>query len=246
VELLPRLRHWELTVHEKFVMTIKRGQTWGERGLPPDHLPVATSDSAAASLLDAGCREFIIAGGDMWRTVGGSASFDSSTAKFSDEEFSKNPPLPSQERTIVLLDALEASFVLGQTRQQRWIFSHAVFTAHLNFFRRLGSVFSHADETYVMNAQFLGPWDVAPRSHPNDGRFEIMTVPGVLPWRQRRQFRRRLLTGTHVPHPQIELRSSTQTWNAVSPGSVILDGVPIGVVSELSITIVPDSITVWI
>ena len=41
----------------------------------------------------------------------------------------------------------------------------------------------------VMNAQFVGTWDVAPRSHPNDGRLDVVDVApslsGTDRWRAR-------------------------------------------------------------
>src|SRR4029450_5976164 len=42
----------------------------------------------------------------------------------------------------------------------------------------------------AMNAEYLGPWDVAPRSHPNDGRLD--TLDGDLPVGERLKARRRL------------------------------------------------------
>jgi diacylglycerol kinase family enzyme len=56
----------------------------------------------------------------------------------------------------------------------------------------------------VMNAQFIGAWDMAPRSHPNDGRLDVFeanlsTGDTWKAWR-------RLKLGTHVPHPGIRHR----------------------------------------
>ena len=79
----------------------------------------------------------------------------------------------------------------------------------------------------AMNAQHLGPWDVAPRGHPNDGRLDVFE--GDLGLGDRWKARRRLATGTHVPHPgiterhvaavQLELTAGTKVW---------LDGEPLG------------------
>ena len=59
----------------------------------------------------------------------------------------------------------------------------------------------------VMNAEFIGEWDVAPRGHPNDGRVEIFEIGSTFGVRHRWQARRRLRSATHVPHPGIATRS---------------------------------------
>lgn len=216
-------------------MTIKRGQPWGERRTPPENLPIATSDHQAGKLLSEGCREFLLTGGDMWRTLGGAPS----------------SPL-ELERTVVTLDSMLVTYFQVETRRrhQQPVFSHVIFTARCwpswrrsfqPFINRLRPV----DENYVMNAQFLGTWDVIPRGHPNDGRVDVLTVPASLSWRQRQQFRRRIQTGTHIPHPLVEVRPITQTWSAEGCGTLILDGLNRGPVEDLTISVVADSVTVW-
>ena len=58
----------------------------------------------------------------------------------------------------------------------------------------------------VMNVDRLGRWDVAPRAHPNDGALDVVEVDAAMGVRARWQARRRLPTGTHVPHPAIRTR----------------------------------------
>jgi hypothetical protein len=216
-------------------VTIKRGQPWGERRIPPANLPVATSDRQAAKLLSEGCQEFLLTGGDMFRTLGGApaSSLD-------------------LERTVVTVDTMLVSYCQVETglRHQYPVFSHAVFTERcwprwLRRFQLLINRLRPADETFIMNTQFLGSWDVIPRGHPNDGRLDILTVPASLSWRQRWQFRRRIQTGTHVPHPLIEVRPITQTWSADGCGTLTLDGLKRGPVEDLTISVVSDSVTVW-
>ena len=38
----------------------------------------------------------------------------------------------------------------------------------------------HGPVIAVMNAQFLGDWDVAPRGHPNDGRVEVVEANDIV------------------------------------------------------------------
>lgn len=59
----------------------------------------------------------------------------------------------------------------------------------------------------VMNAQFMGSWDVAPRAHPGDGRLDL--VRARLPVRDLPGAVRRLPLGAHIPHPGIRIRRIT-------------------------------------
>jgi YegS C-terminal NAD kinase beta sandwich-like domain len=95
----------------------------------------------------------------------------------------------------------------------------------------------------VMNAQFMGPWDVAPRGHPNDGFADVLDVTmGIT---DRLKARKRLLTGTHVPHPGIaQRRIQTSTFALAKPRPIWLDGERIGALAEFSITVEPDALTV--
>lgn len=215
-------------------MTIKHGESWGERRVPPGDLDCVESDAPAAALIDSGMHQFLLTGGDMWRTIGG-GSF--------------TPAISDDERTVVTVDSLKVSFHRGGIREQRTVFSHAIFESpSLRQHRGFGSKLRRrvADRTFVMNSQFIGDWDIAPRSHPNDGRFEVLIVRATMPWRQRRQFRQRVLTGTHIPHPLIETRSVSDSWSAIGTGHLVLDGVFIGKVENLTVNMRPDSVVVWI
>jgi diacylglycerol kinase family enzyme len=57
----------------------------------------------------------------------------------------------------------------------------------------------------VATGQFRRGLDIVPRGHPGDGRAEIQIY--AVPGRDRRTLRRRLATGTHVPHPSITQRT---------------------------------------
>lgn len=93
----------------------------------------------------------------------------------------------------------------------------------------------------VMNAQYLGEWDVAPRSHPNDGRVDVVDAT-ALSVRQRWQARTRLPRGDHIPHPGIAT-SSRRTAEFVFPNAVDiwLDGVRWCRTRRLDIEVLPDA-----
>jgi diacylglycerol kinase family enzyme len=89
-----------------------------------------------------------------------------------------------------------------------------------------------------------GAWDVAPRSHPNDGRLDVYDVSPSMPLRDRVAARRRLASGTHVPHPAIDVqRVAAVQVEFDRPTPVWLDGVRVGEGRRLSIRVEPDALT---
>ena len=96
-----------------------------------------------------------------------------------------------------------------------WAVSHVVGRRRDSWFR--------GEVLFVMNAQFLGPYDIAPRGHPNDGRAEMLKVSSAMSWRVRHTALQRALTGTHLPHPLISTsRVSTSSIEVVFERSLDL------------------------
>lgn len=94
----------------------------------------------------------------------------------------------------------------------------------------------------VMNVDHLGDWNVAPRAHPNDGRFDVVEVARAMGFRARWQARSRLPGGTHVPHPGITTRTARSAdWEFEQPLELWLDGERVGAVRELCVELVPDA-----
>jgi diacylglycerol kinase family enzyme len=151
-------------------------------------------------------------GGDLCRTLGGRGDEDRLRSA---EAMSFPVDLGS-----VLIDGRLHWFVAHLVAKRSWWLGRAVV---------------------VMNAQFIGDGDVAPKSHPNDGRLDVLD--GDLPLGQRLQARRRLPLGTHVPHPQIEERRVQAVQVGFDrPTPVELDGEPLGRVRSLSIRVEPDAL----
>lgn len=97
----------------------------------------------------------------------------------------------------------------------------------------------------VMNVDHIDAWNVAPRAHPNDGRFDVVDVDAEMTWRERWQARGRLGAGTHVPHPKISVRTATaMTWSFDRPLDVRVDGVDVGAATTLSVTVRPDAFAI--
>jgi len=98
-----------------------------------------------------------------------------------------------------------------------------------------------------MNAQYCKRWDVAPRSHPNDGLLDVVRVAAEMPIGERWTARRRLATGTHVPHPHIEQHRLPQVHLDLGrPLDLTVDGVSAGTHVRLEVKVVPDGLTVVI
>jgi len=97
----------------------------------------------------------------------------------------------------------------------------------------------------AMNAQWLGPWNLGPRAHPNDGLLD--TYDAHLPAAQLLPVRARLHHGAHLPHPGIrERRTSALQVELERPLPVRLDGEVVGKARELSVRVEPDALTVVI
>lgn len=98
----------------------------------------------------------------------------------------------------------------------------------------------------VMNAQYVGAFDVAPRSHPNDGLLDVVDVDPTMTMADRWKARRRLPSGTHVPHPSISTRRLKQ-WSVEfeRPCRVWIDGVrQDSRIRRIEVRCVPDALTI--
>jgi hypothetical protein len=199
-------------------MTIERGRPWGEPIERPADLAVVSTDAELAS-----CEPVDgpvgLAGGDLFRSVG-----------------SPQPRLDSMclpiDRLHVAFDndsAIAVAHVVAR-RQCRWCFGW------WSWWR--GHVLA------ICNADSIGPWNVAPRAHPNDGRFDVVEVIEMRR-RERWAARQRLAQGTHVPHPAITVRTATEaTWEFSRPMRIWIDGVDRGACTRLAVTIEPDALSI--
>lgn len=94
----------------------------------------------------------------------------------------------------------------------------------------------------VMNVGWVGNRYFGPRAHPNDGLVDI-TV-GSLGWRERLGARRRLATGSHLPHPMLAShRTSAWSHRFERPVPVLLDGRKVGRSRTITVRCLPDCLT---
>jgi hypothetical protein len=201
-------------------VTIKKGEEWGFRGPLPDGGVVVADDAEAHHIVEAARRANLpvpalgLLGGDLCHTLGG----------FGDEA-----RLHSQHATTAVCD-LGSVLVDGRIH---WFVASLV--ARGPWWRGRSLV--------VMNASWLGPWNIAPKAHPGDGLLDALDIEvSPVQWRA---VRRRLPQGAHLPHPgirlrrtpalQLELPKRTEVW---------LDGVAVGKATNLSVRVEPDALTV--
>jgi hypothetical protein len=199
-------------------MTIRRGQAWGENvAVPPNLLPISTDGDLARAVMRGEPRPVRLAGGDLLRTLGGPSSG------------------PGLQRLPI--DVLR---VMADGRQ---------FVAVAHVVARRGGILGwwRGPILAVMNSDRIGGWNVAPQAHPNDGRAEIIEVGAEFGLRARWQARRRLPTGTYLPHPAIETsRAKVQAWTFDRPRRLWLDGVELGTVRSLGVTVEADGAIIHI
>jgi hypothetical protein len=207
-------------------MTVERGRSWGERRPRPPDLVEVADDAAAGALINqlraAGqpLPPIGLRAGDLRRTLGG------------DGGGRVRAPLDGPELGCYPVDLGVAVF----GGRPRWFLSHLV--ARRSWW--WGEVVA------VMNAELIGPWDVAPRSHPNDGRLDVVRTSD-LGLGDRWKARRRLRTGTHTPHPRITTARADELELAFAhPLTIRLDGVKVGRATELHVHVEPDALVVCI
>lgn len=235
-------------------MTIRRGEAWGEVRALPDGTVIVHSDAEARAVVEEARRAdrpvppLGLAGGDLARTLGArdgglrlrtaaaaqAASTSAATSAAAMTAASDVGTAGSPHEAVeVMVAPVDLGSVLVDGRQH-WFVAHAV--ARRSWW--------HGRVVAAMNAEFRGEWDVAPRSHPNDGRLDVLDVDARLGLTDRVKARRRLPAGTHVPHPLVPVqRVKAVQLEFDRPVPVWLDGERVGEGRRLSLRVEPDALT---
>ena len=207
----------------------KRGPGWGvdfgaSGEIPPDAL-AAGSDAAAGKIVAEARRAnraippVVLTGGDLARTLG-----------LAPARTASSPSLAAIGARFEV--DVGAALVDGRLH---WFVAHLV--ARRSWWR--GRLLVAA------NASFIGRWNAAPRSHPGDGRLDVFDADP--PLGVRLAARRRLPSGTHVPHPQITQRRVAAAQYELDPDlDVYLDGVRLDRVRTLSLRVEPGALEAWV
>jgi len=206
-------------------MAIRKGEEWGEPGTLDPGAPTITDNASLFQLINtpgflgpgAGATPPMVGllGGDLARTLGS----------------------PGRAERLSSPDAHSARIDLGTISldggEPRYFAAHAVVRHRL--YR--GRLFA------VMNAAWIGAWNVAPRSHPGDGRMEL--VDAHLGLSDKLKARRRLPHGQHVPHPNIAVRRIiSESLELLRPIPVHLDGELVGAGQRIDVTVVPEALRI--
>lgn len=200
-------------------MNLSRGEPWGALETLSADVPLVENDRALAVLLERTAADthqvVALSGGDLCHTLGGRGDVES--------RLGKQAMLAPVDVGIVRLD--------GDTPR--------VFCAHVVARGRFWS----GEGLVVMNAQWLGKWRVAPRSHPGDGLLDV--VVGTLSARQRFLARGRATTGDHIPHPELSTSRGASFEHVFKRRRrVYLDGAYVGRYRRVSVSIRSAAVTV--
>ena len=205
------------------------GVDWGEVGEIPAGARTAASDAAAGEIVAESRRAnraippVVLTGGDLARTLG------VETGQLA--ETSRSVVTQGTAGVRVAVD-VGAALVDGRLH---WFVAHLV--ARRSWWR--GRLLVAA------NASFIGRWNAAPRSHPGDGRLDVFDADP--PLTVRLAARRRLPSGTHVPHPRITQRRIAASQYDLDPDlDIYLDGVRLGRARTLSLRVEAGALDVWI
>jgi hypothetical protein len=204
-------------------VTIRKGEPWGEVRRAPHDLRIVTDDSVLHDWVQhyrssgTPIREVGLGGGDLARCAGGGR--------------------PGRFDGEVLAAPFDVVHVVAEDGRETWSCSHIV--ARRSWWR--------GEVAFAMTAQYLGGYDVAPRSHPNDGKVDILRVAAAMPLRVRIAARRRARTGSHLPHPQLTFTQASQAdLTFARPLVIWVDGRRWGTARELHITVEPDAYTGYV
>ena len=137
---------------------------------------------------------------------------------------------PRSPKHLVPIDALEVELDDGSVHQ---CIAHAVF----------GNVRWRRGAVAIMNAAFIGSRNIAPRAHPGDGKVDVVRLN--LDLGDRIKAWKRMVTGTHVPHPKIEIRQRSDGFIELDRTSrVHIDGRPVGTSATVRYRVIPAAIVV--
>lgn len=208
-------------------MTIRRGEPWGEQRPVPTDVRLVDDDLALHHWVvrhrSAGqpITDIGVRRGDLARTCGGGA----------DGRFG-GPVLYAP------IDVLRVVADPGTAAERvTWVTSHLV--ARRSWWR--------GEVAFVMNSEFYGPADVAPRAHPNDAKADLLRVAGGMSARDRLTAVRRARTGTHLPHPMLSTgRAAHLDEHFARPLVLWADGERWGTASHITVDVEPDALSVYL
>jgi YegS C-terminal NAD kinase beta sandwich-like domain len=202
-------------------MTARKGEPWGVPAVCPTDLRVVSTDRDL--------REWVI-----WHRTRGEPIRDLGVSGGDLARTCGGATGTHPTSAKVTVDAMRVTIDDGEPT---WGVAHVVVRRQ----------WLHDDVAMVMNAQFYGPYDIAPRGHPNDGRLDVMRVDRAMDWRERLQARQRARTGTHLPHRHLSMQSVAEVDLEFDKSMVVwIDGVRCGAARRVRISVEPDALTAYV
>lgn len=146
-------------------------------------------------------------------------------------------PTIGDEATVVAVDRLFCEVTTAAGILEIPAFSHVL----------VGRLSGRSRFVACVNAGFVGALNLTPRSHPGDGRFEVLRIEEHMPMRQRMIARRKARTGTHVPHPGISISSEIGlVLERQGSEPLVIDGRRIRSWRAARITVEPGAVRVYL
>lgn len=198
-------------------MSVERGKDWGDTGPLPAHGVVVSDDAAASKLIAKTTGQLPPVG-----LIGGDLRRTLGGRRTRGQLRSADAARVTVDYGVITFDDVEEPFVAHVVARNGWL---------------RGPVIA------VMNAAFHRTWNVAPKAHPGDGRLDIFEV--TLSTGDRLKARRRLPSGTHIPHPNIATRSVSEAVVEFDrPLDIWIDGRKRGRSTQIEVRVVPDALDV--
>ena len=202
-------------------MTIRKGDPWGEAAACPPDVKVVSPDRDL--------RDW-----ELWHRARGEPIGDVGATG---GDLARTCGGTGAARPCAAKVSVDVMRVTLDEREPTWGVAHVVA-------RRSWLV---GELVMVMNAEYLGSYDVAPRSHPNDGRLDVLRVDPAMSRRERLQARRRARHGGHLPHPHLSLGSVPEVDLQFDKAMVVwIDGVRCGIAARLRVSNEPDALTLYV
>jgi hypothetical protein len=202
-------------------VTIRKGEAWGEAAPLPDDGIVVRSDAEARSVLEDARRR-----GAAYPTLG-----------LLGGDLARTLAAPGDEGRLRSAAAMTFPVDLGQVLVDGRLH---LFVAHVVARNRWWT-----RAVVAMNAPWFGGWNLGPKAHPNDGLLD--TFDSSLPLGDLWKVRRRLPTGSHLPHPGIQgRRAPSVTFDLDRPLPVWIDGERVDEGRTIVVRLEPDALRVVI
>jgi len=207
-------------------MTIRKNEDWGSTVVRPENLVICETDAAASQL----ATDFYL----QQKPMPAIAITRSSLSRTLGKEGSN---VNSQNMQATPFDLIEVTFVDASMIEQK------VLALGYGLLRKS---WWRGDIVAAMNTSFIGDWDCAPRSHPNDGKFDLLAVNGEMKSTQRLIASRRLKFGTHLPHPQISMKQLTSfDADCSAKPNLYVDNRRFMSVNQCKFRLLPDALTLY-